>query len=108
MRDYVDRRGIPPKRVTSPTGSHPPPCEQALIQQLLTGPYPSIYWLDNKNLSLRVFTGENLTELKLSNVKSFIVFRSGKNLTSFNNNNHANISGKNKVNVLLVAVLDLV
>ena len=51
--------------------------------------------------SLRVFTGENVvvTELKLSNVRSFIIFRSGKNLTSFN---------KNKVNILLAAVLDLV
>ena len=50
--------------------------------------------------SLRVFTGENVvvTELKLSNVRSFIIFRSGKNLTSFN---------KNKVNILLAAVLDL-
>ena len=51
--------------------------------------------------SLRVFTGENVvvTELKLSNVRSFIIFRSGKNLTSFN---------KNKVNILLAAVLDVV
>ena len=44
MRDYMDRRGILPKRVTSPTCGHPPPCEQALIQQLWTGPYAWSYW----------------------------------------------------------------
>ena len=31
MRDYMDRRVTPPKRVTSPTWSPPPPCQQALI-----------------------------------------------------------------------------
>ena len=73
MRDYKDGRGIPPKQVTSPIWGHPSSCKQALIQQLLTGPYPWIYWLDNRHLSLRVFTGENfvVTELKLSNVLSF-------------------------------------
>ena len=30
MRDYVDRRITPPKRVTSPTLGIPPPCKQAL------------------------------------------------------------------------------
>ena len=30
MRDYMDRRVIPPKRVTSPTWGPPPPCKQAL------------------------------------------------------------------------------
>ena len=30
MRDYMDRRVTPPKRVTSPTWSPPPPCKQAL------------------------------------------------------------------------------
>ena len=30
MRDYVDRRVTPPKRVTSPTWGPPPPCKQAL------------------------------------------------------------------------------
>ena len=44
MRDYIDGRGIPPKRVTSLTWGHPPPCEKAVIQQLWTGPYPWIYW----------------------------------------------------------------
>ena len=32
MRDFMDRRVIPPKRVTSPTWGPPPPCKQALIQ----------------------------------------------------------------------------
>ena len=31
MRDYMDRRVTPPKRVTSPTWGPPPPCKQALI-----------------------------------------------------------------------------
>ena len=30
MRDYMDRRATPPKLVTSPTRSPPPPCKQAL------------------------------------------------------------------------------
>ena len=30
MRVYMDRRVIPPKRVTSPTWGPPPPCKQAL------------------------------------------------------------------------------
>ena len=31
MRDYMDRRVTPPKRVTSPIWGTPPPCKQALI-----------------------------------------------------------------------------
>ena len=30
MRDYMDRRATPPKRVTSPTWGPLPPCKQAL------------------------------------------------------------------------------
>ena len=30
MRDYMDRRVTPPKRVTSPTWGPPPPCKQVL------------------------------------------------------------------------------
>ena len=30
MRDYMDRRVFPPKRVTSPSWGPPPPCKQAL------------------------------------------------------------------------------
>ena len=30
IRDYLDRRVTPPKRVTSPTWGPPPPCKQAL------------------------------------------------------------------------------
>ena len=30
MRDYLDRRVTPPKRVTSPTWGPPPPCKQAI------------------------------------------------------------------------------
>ena len=30
MRDYMDRRVTPPKRVTSPTWGPPPSCKQAL------------------------------------------------------------------------------
>ena len=31
MRDYMDRRVTPPKRVPSPNWRPPPPCKQALI-----------------------------------------------------------------------------
>ena len=34
MRDCMDRRVTPPKRVTSPTWGPPPPCKQALILKL--------------------------------------------------------------------------
>ena len=30
MRDYMDSRVTPPKRVTSPSWGPPPPCKQAL------------------------------------------------------------------------------
>ena len=30
MKDYIDRRVTPPKRVTSPIWGTPPPCKQAL------------------------------------------------------------------------------
>ena len=30
MRDYMDRRVTPPKRITSPTWGSPSPCKQAL------------------------------------------------------------------------------
>ena len=33
MRDYMDRRVTPSKRVTSPTWGPPPPCKQALSQK---------------------------------------------------------------------------
>ena len=34
MRDYMDRRATPPKRVTSSIWGTPPPCKQALIKYL--------------------------------------------------------------------------
>ena len=34
MRDYMDRRVTPPKRVTSPTWGPPPPCKQALRKRV--------------------------------------------------------------------------
>ena len=34
MRDYMERRVTPPRRVTSPTWGPPPPCKQALIWNL--------------------------------------------------------------------------
>ena len=37
MRDCMDRRVTPPKRVTSPTWGLPPPCKQALRYLLITG-----------------------------------------------------------------------
>ena len=36
MRDYLDRRGTPPKRVTSPAWGPPPTCEQAL-REVISG-----------------------------------------------------------------------
>ena len=35
MRDYLDRRVTPPKRVTSPTWGPPPPCKQALRREFI-------------------------------------------------------------------------
>ena len=35
MRDYMERRVTPPKRVTSPTWGPPPPCKQALSGEVL-------------------------------------------------------------------------
>ena len=37
MRDYMDRRFTPPKRVTSPAWGPPPPCIQALSLLRVTG-----------------------------------------------------------------------
>ena len=34
MRDYMDRRVTPPKRVTSSIWGSPPPCKQALRQEV--------------------------------------------------------------------------
>ena len=34
MRDYMDKRVIPPKRITSPNWGPPPPCKQALTKLL--------------------------------------------------------------------------
>ena len=36
MRDYMDRRITPPKRVTSPTWAPPTPCKQALRNHFVT------------------------------------------------------------------------
>ena len=33
IRDYMDRRVTPPKRVTSPSWGPPPPCKQALTSR---------------------------------------------------------------------------
>ena len=34
MRDHIDRRAAPPKRVTSPTWGPSPPCKQVLSRAL--------------------------------------------------------------------------
>ena len=39
MRDYMDRRVTPPKRVTLPTWGSPPPCKQALTRRVLSTCY---------------------------------------------------------------------
>ena len=39
MRDYMDRRVTPPKRVTSPIWGTPPPCKQALRERNLARVY---------------------------------------------------------------------
>jgi len=38
MRHFMDSRGTPPKRVTSSTWSHPPPCKQALRPSMVRYP----------------------------------------------------------------------
>ena len=40
MRDYMDRRVTPPKRLTSPTWGPPPPCKEALKETDLFGLSP--------------------------------------------------------------------
>ena len=44
MRDYMDRRVTPPKRVTSPTWGPPPPCKQALKHSKINGLKPAMSW----------------------------------------------------------------
>ena len=43
MRDYVDGRVTPPKRVTSPTWGPPPPCKQALKRRTWPVIRPHLY-----------------------------------------------------------------
>ena len=42
MRDYIDRRVTPPKRVTSATWGSPPSCKQALIHELRKRQIPKL------------------------------------------------------------------
>ena len=55
MRDYMDKRVTPPKRVTSPTWGPPPPCKQAI--NVKTIQYNAIHKfvgvLDNPRLRYR-------------------------------------------------------
>ena len=52
MRDYIDRRVIPPKRITSPTWGPPPSCKQALRPR----PQVSIFALKTKSFSLPIWS----------------------------------------------------
>ena len=52
MRDYMDRRVTPPKRVTSPTWVPAPPCKQALRPR----PQVSVFGLKTKSFSLPVWS----------------------------------------------------
>ena len=54
MRDYMDRRVTPPKRVTSPTWGTPISCKQALR--------------DYSKLTVNSFVMENVTEAQVSNL----------------------------------------
>ena len=42
IRNYIDRRVTPPRRVTSPTWGSPPPCKQALTYFQRKKPYMHI------------------------------------------------------------------
>ena len=42
MRDCMDKRVTPPKRVTSPTWDPPPPRKQALIRRISCLPKPTL------------------------------------------------------------------
>ena len=42
MRDYIDRRVTPPKRVTSATWGPPPSCKQVLIHELRKRQIPKL------------------------------------------------------------------
>ena len=48
MRDYVDRRVTPPKRVTSPTWGPPLPCKQALRWPELLGLWLILCYTESK------------------------------------------------------------
>ena len=54
MRDYMDKRVTPPKRVTSPTWGPPPPCKQALSSFSF---YLQFYWLTEALISERKVKG---------------------------------------------------
>ena len=62
MREYMDRRVTPPKRVTSPTWGPPPPCKQALRPAarksitLISGSLTSLYrWVKNAGESINSY-----------------------------------------------------
>ena len=52
MKDYIDRRVTPPKRVTSPIWGPPPPCKQALRTSAWEATGPSGNHLVSKSLEL--------------------------------------------------------
>ena len=51
MRDCMDRRVTPPKRVTSPTWSPPPPCKQALKLPII---YDTLWSVRNRIFSVQI------------------------------------------------------
>ena len=71
MRDYMDRRLIPPKRVTSPTWGLPPPCKQALTSG-------SFMMLQMDVITKWRYTGDWKVTVQYPHHKS-IVFRNTKN-----------------------------
>ena len=69
MRDYMDKRVTPPKRVTSPTWGPPPPCKQALTQNGLLPlvselfPHARLDATDSRQTSREAFRADHQKDL---------------------------------------------
>ena len=80
MRDYMDRRFTPPKRVTSPTWGSAPPCKQALSLRNRTaerrGQQNACVWQTWQAYYLRVLWWSSL-KLMFSGLLQNVLFKGG-------------------------------
>ena len=79
MRDYIDRRVTPPKRVTSPAWGPPPPCNPALTLGLS--------YISSASFTHLTFTCVHTEKLRDSgNKPKHNLFQNGKNKKNVNCN----------------------